>query len=1653
MLSSARRSFASPARLLLRLLALLVLALSLLPAAVPARAEGGRNMSGTSGYRAHLEFHATATSGGIPRQTTIKAFARAGESIYIGSSAMGVGAGDVVIRAPTDTAPATLWPIAPGAQTCRARAGANPAYGRIQNLAQEQAGAAPAAGGYTPCVITPAETQAAGDGIWEFDFISPNPDTGLPIPSDPTPIRTDVDWANPPRPSDSSGHWINAWDVSVRDTDAGDANGNVDVEVPGRVFANYLALNLGGNASTSRPDIGLASSFYIQTVDGYGYLVDMNGVDPFAFVFFANAEGIVDQSGNSIYRSIQLAGTNADQQPPTDANGRPIFRTHNPARPDDAANRDITHKIFFNTTGPVVGPDPTMPETAPSPRGVTWLLRPPVTPPAPTSVSYVGEEGTPGQGGTNPLGGYFTFAANAPAGATYQITLDLDGDGVFGNPNADPARPTDRILRGPTEAGANRVYWDGLDGANRKVPAGQRPFSVQLVFLVGEVHFPFIDAENNPNGIRLSRVVDPNLPGEPDSSLIYYDDEYNFRAGVPYDWSLCDGDDTPPPPSTFPINTPRCYGQAIDARSARQGTPSIIPTDPRFPGAHRWTTASGVLGANGYGDRRLIDTWTYYPSSPASYTGVVNLAEAELSIAKSHTPPQLTPGGPITYSVVVSNGGPSPATGARVRDTVPPEVLGVTWTCAVTRGTGRCGAASGTGNLIETTVDLAPNSDITYTIVGTVSPDTAQPIVNTASVRRPNDTTDPNPTNNDAVDVAPIVLSADLELNKTLVSPPPLVVGGELEFSIALRNRGPAGAGNVSVSERLPAGLTFVRATPSKGSYDQASGVWTVGQLARDEVATLGLRARWDGTPVANTAEVRSSDRPDPDSTPGNGIPTEDDQSSVRIPPSVADLELRKSVNTPRVNVGQNATFTLELLNRGPDGATNVHVGDRLPIGLSFVKATPSQGSYDPVSGDWNVGSLASGARATLAIEVTVLGPGPFTNAAEVSRSDQFDPDSTPNNGNPREDDQDFATLAGDIADLSLAKRVNNPTPNINEVIVYTVVLENAGPSGATGVQVTDRIPAGIEYVSHTTSQGSYDQASGLWTVGSVPRGGSATLTISGRVRSFSRVVNTAEVTAADQPDPDSRPGNNIPTEDDQASAPLTPRLADLELRKAASTARPALGSNFNFTIALTNQGPSAATGVRVTDRLPVGLSYVGHTTTPPSTTYDPVSGVWNVGLIEVGEVYTLTLTVRMDRVGPLTNSAEVTNSDQFDPDSTPGNGQAAEDDQSSATVSSPVADLSVSKRASSPRPNTLNQIAYTVGVHNAGPDPATGVVVGERLPAGSTLVSAAPGRGTTYANGAWTVGNLAVGETVLLELTVQLPTPAPAGGYVNVAQVTASDLPDPDSTPNNNLPTEDDQASVTVPTGVIDLELDKGVVALSKLDRGALFVLDLTNKGPDPATGVVVEDKLPAGLSFESASATIGSYDAATGLWTVGNLGVNQTARLLIAVRIVAADNARIANFAQVARANEHDVDSTPNNRPQPPPEGQPQVEDDEDAVYFSLLTPVTLKSLTATPTAAGVRIAWQTGAEFDTAGFYLYRATGANRAMATRVTSSLLAARGGGTEGASYSFVDAGAAPGTTYTYWLAEVSRGGAVAEYGPITVTALRPQVWLPVVRGS
>ena len=235
------------------------------------------------------------------------------------------------------------------------------------------------------------------------------------------------------------------------------------------------------------------------------------------------------------------------------------------------------------------------------------------------------------------------------------------------------------------------------------------------------------------------------------------------------------------------------------------------------------------------------------------------------------------------------------------------------------------------------------------------------------------------------------------------------------------------------------------------------------------------------------------------------------------------DLAITKTVSDATPNVGDQITFTVLLSNQGPDAATGVQVSDLLPAGLSFVSASPSQGSYDNGTGLWDVGTVSSGDSPTLSVIAMVVSAAAQTNTATISAADQFDPDMANNTGS--------ATETPQRADLSLTKTVSDATPNVGDQITFTVRLSNQGPDAATGVQVSDLLPAGLSFVSATPSQGSYDNSTGLWNVGTVSSGGSPTLTVTATVVSPDAQTNTGTISAADQFDPDTANNTDSATE------------------------------------------------------------------------------------------------------------------------------------------------------------------------------------------------------------------------------------------------------------------------------------------------------------------------------------------------------------------------------------------------------------------------------------------------------------------------------------------------------------------------------------------
>ena len=382
--------------------------------------------------------------------------------------------------------------------------------------------------------------------------------------------------------------------------------------------------------------------------------------------------------------------------------------------------------------------------------------------------------------------------------------------------------------------------------------------------------------------------------------------------------------------------------------------------------------------------------------------------------------------------------------------------------------------------------------------------------------------------------------SADLNLNKSVSDATPNV-GDQITYTIFVTNSGPATATGVQVTDALPAGLTIVNSSVSQGSFNEATGVWSVGSIGtlggtNSAVLTINTMVDTLGAKT-NTAQVTAVNQSDPDSTPNNNSPTEDDQESVTITPESIDLSLSKSVNNASPNVGESLTFTINVTNAGPSTATGVVVQDVLPTGVSFTNASSNNGSsYNSSNGLWSIGTIAPNQTVALTINGTVTSSGSRTNIAEVIAANERDIDSTPNNNLISEDDQDSAVFTSSQADLSLSKTVNNASPNVGDDITFTITVQNAGPDTATNVTVADLLPPGLTFVS-SSQPAAYNSGTGVWTIGSITPGATPTLNITANVATQVTTTNTAQVRTSDQTDPDSSPNNNVPSEDQHGTS------------------------------------------------------------------------------------------------------------------------------------------------------------------------------------------------------------------------------------------------------------------------------------------------------------------------------------------------------------------------------------------------------------------------------------------------------------------------------------------------------------------------------------
>ncbi len=421
---------------------------------------------------------------------------------------------------------------------------------------------------------------------------------------------------------------------------------------------------------------------------------------------------------------------------------------------------------------------------------------------------------------------------------------------------------------------------------------------------------------------------------------------------------------------------------------------------------------------------------------------------ANLELTKS-APAVVDPGGQVTWTIRATNRGPDPSTGLTVTDTLPSEITDIQAPgCEVDGQTIAC----------TSDLDLAVDEFVEFQITGTAPNTGSTCFENAASVE--GERGDPDLTDNEASAETCTNEGADIEVQKT-AGPGPHFAGDNVNYTLAVKNNGPATAHDVTLDDDLPDSLSLVSATPEQGDCNDADPLQcTLGTIPSGEtvdvtlIATIG--ADQSGTEISNTACAAGTE-PDPFE------PNDCDTRPVTVQSEV-DLELTKVADPGPYSAGDEVTYTLTVTNNGPNVAPVVTVDDDLPGALALTSATPSQGtcsSSDPLHCE--LGEIA--VSDTVEIEVVArVGNDQAGNEIEntaCTASLEFDPDES--NNCDTEPIEVAPPPPSGKPKLVVSKRASTDEAHPGEVISYRIVVRNKGKAEARKVKVCDKLPTGLK--------------------------------------------------------------------------------------------------------------------------------------------------------------------------------------------------------------------------------------------------------------------------------------------------------------------------------------------------------------------------------------------------------------------------------------------------------------------------------------------------------------------------------------------------------------------------------------------------------------
>ena len=605
---------------------------------------------------------------------------------------------------------------------------------------------------------------------------------------------------------------------------------------------------------------------------------------------------------------------------------------------------------------------------------------------------------------------------------------------------------------------------------------------------------------------------------------------------------------------------------------------------------------------------------------------------SDLAMAKSVAGASpLLVGDTTSFTLSPSYSGEVP-TGLTITDTVPSNYVvqsvtpaaGSGWACAFDAGTGVVNCTKAGGDLPG---NMQPLGDIVIEVLINEE-GLAENFATIAS----SDIVDPNSFNDTDGDGGVVIEEPfiDLAVGKAGIDPALFVVGQEYDFALTATNEGnEVYTGEIVLTDILPVGMTVTSVsgwactpvplvgdgvTPLVCTRD-FTGADALGVEATTPSAIITVESTAVG-PFTNTAIVSTGAGANyPDENPIND--TISYNGTADIPTNSADITVAKSATLASLPVGDLQTFAIEVINLGPDPATDVRVRDSILSLINELDAGPNPGfvsiAYSNITdADANCTTAPIGGNgrelscniATLAVctpgaDCPVITVEVRPGGEEGARANTVTAVSF---GTPDTDrDNNQATVPYAVlgrADITIEKNVSATNAEAGQLLTYVItgINKDDGLSSALNMVITDVVPSDMTFLSATASQGAcaIQPAADSVTsptnnliecvIGDVPNGVQQTVTVQVRPN-FELIGDTVTNNAAITTDT-----TEVGIGDENASVDVTiaPASLDLLVQKTETVDPVALDEETVYSVTIRNLGPSAAQDIVLQDDLPI---------------------------------------------------------------------------------------------------------------------------------------------------------------------------------------------------------------------------------------------------------------------------------------------------------------------------------------------------------------------------------------------------------------------------------------------------------------------------------